>query len=100
MADAQDLKFSKSHFLTTSRDFFSHAFQPLIYKPIFDFSLISPHRFKKGGFPTPKVAQKVATKIFQNPNKLKKSAQDLVPKNSVYFLHFCVCATFDFRHNK
>ena len=26
MADAQDLKFSKSHFLTTARDFFSHVF--------------------------------------------------------------------------
>jgi hypothetical protein len=29
MADAQDLKFSKSHFLTASCDFFSHVFQPL-----------------------------------------------------------------------
>jgi hypothetical protein len=29
MADAQDLKFSKSHFLTTSRDFFSHAIHPM-----------------------------------------------------------------------
>jgi hypothetical protein len=70
MADAQDLKFSKSHFLTTSRDFFSHAFQPL-FTSLFSILAWFRRTAKRGGFPTPKVAQKVAQKSFKIPTNWK-----------------------------
>ena len=70
MADAQDLKFSKSHFLTASRDFFSHVFQPL-FTSLFSILAWFRRTPKTGGFPTPKVAQKVAQKSFKTPTNWK-----------------------------
>jgi hypothetical protein len=66
MADAQDLKFSKSHFLTTSCGFLSHVFQ-LMFTGTFSILVWFRRTPKMGGFPTPKVAQKVAQQSFKTP---------------------------------